>query len=150
MQFTPRPLASFELQRNQLDFLLAQEARLQAELDNADQIKFPEELENRRDEHLVAEAITDQTKQFQERRASLKGQIDLLESKITQYKDEISGLKQEREATTSQLANYNLALGLMGADPNNAVANIQSIVASGGQSGGSGDLSSLLGALGGI
>ena len=96
--------ASFELQRNQLDFLLAQEARLQAELDNADQIKFPEELEKRRDEHLVAEAITDQTKQFQERRASLKGQIDLLESKITQYKDEISGLKQERDATTSQLA----------------------------------------------
>ena len=50
--------ASFELQRNQLDFLLAQEARLQAELDNADQIKFPEELEKRRDEHLVAEAIS--------------------------------------------------------------------------------------------
>ena len=96
--------ASFELQRNQLDFLLAQEARLQAELDNADHIKFPEELEKRRDERLVAEAIVDQTKQFQERRASLKGQVDLLESKITQYKDEISGLKQEREATTSQLA----------------------------------------------
>jgi len=52
-------------------------------------------------------------------------------------------------ATTAQLANYSLALGLMGADPNNAVANIQQIVSSGGQSG-SGGLSSLLGALGGI
>lgn len=31
-------------------------------------------------------------------------------------------------ATTAQLANYNLALSLMGTDPNNAVANIQSIV----------------------
>src|SRR6476660_8483049 len=41
--------ASFELQRNQLDYLLAQEARLQAELDNADQIKFSAELEKRRD-----------------------------------------------------------------------------------------------------
>jgi hypothetical protein len=53
-------------------------------------------------------------------------------------------------ALTSQLANYNLALGLMGADPNNAVANIQQIVAQGGQGGGSGDMSSLLAALGGI
>ena len=96
--------ASFELQRNQYDFLLAQEARLQAELDNADQIKFPDELEKRRNERLIAEAIADQTKQFQERRASLRGQIDLLGNKITQYKDEISGIKQEREATTSQLA----------------------------------------------
>ena len=53
-------------------------------------------------------------------------------------------------ATTAQLANYNLALGLMNADPNNAVANIQQIVASGGQSGGSSGLSSLLSSLGGL
>lgn len=53
-------------------------------------------------------------------------------------------------AATAQLANYNLALGLMNADPNNAVANIQQIVSSGGQSGSGGGLSSLLGALGGL
>ena len=35
--------------------------------------------------------------------------------------------------TTAQLANYNLALSLLSTDPNNAVANIQSIVASGGR-----------------
>ena len=52
-------------------------------------------------------------------------------------------------ATTAQLANYNLALSLMNNDPNNAVANIQAIVANGGQSG-DGGLSSLLGALGGL
>jgi len=52
-------------------------------------------------------------------------------------------------ATTAQLANYNLALSLMNTDPSNAVANIQSIIASGGQSG-DGGLSSLLGALGGL
>ncbi len=38
-------------------------------------------------------------------------------------------------ATTAQLANYNLALSLLGNDPNSAVSNIQSIVA--GQGGGS-------------
>jgi len=52
-------------------------------------------------------------------------------------------------ATTSQLASYNMALSLMNTDPSSAVANIQSIVASGGQSSGGG-LSSLLGALGGL
>jgi hypothetical protein len=51
-------------------------------------------------------------------------------------------------AVTAQLANYNLALGLMNSDPNNAVANIQAIVANGGQSS-SGGLSSLLSSLGG-
>jgi HlyD family type I secretion membrane fusion protein len=95
--------ASYELQRNQLDFALAQESRLHAELDNSDHIAFPDELEKRRSERIVAEAIADQTKQFQERRASLRGQIDLLESKITQYKQEITGLKQERDATNHQL-----------------------------------------------
>ena len=52
-------------------------------------------------------------------------------------------------ATTSQLANYSLALNLMNNDPNNAVANIQQIVSSSGQSGSNG-LSSLLSALGGL
>lgn len=39
-------------------------------------------------------------------------------------------------ATTAQLANYNLALSLMGTDPNNAVANIQSIVSGQGSTAG--------------
>ena len=52
-------------------------------------------------------------------------------------------------ATTSQLANYSLALSLMNNDPNNAVANIQAIVANAGQSS-NGGLSSLLSALGGL
>jgi hypothetical protein len=50
-------------------------------------------------------------------------------------------------ATTSQLANYSLALSLMNTDPNNAVSNIQSILS--GASGGGNDLSSLLSSLGG-
>jgi hypothetical protein len=51
--------------------------------------------------------------------------------------------------TTSQLANYNLALSLMNNNPGNAVANIQAIVASGGQSNND-PMQSLLGALSGL
>ena len=53
-------------------------------------------------------------------------------------------------ATTAQLANYNLALNLMNTDPSNAVANIQSIEANAGQSGGGSGLGGLLSALGGL
>jgi len=53
-------------------------------------------------------------------------------------------------ATTSQLANYNLALSLMNTNPSNAVANIQAIVQSAGQGSGGGGLSDLLSALGGL
>ena len=51
--------------------------------------------------------------------------------------------------TTSQLANYSLALNLMNTDPSNAVANIQAIVSSQGQGSGGG-LSDLLSAPGGL
>lgn len=47
-------------------------------------------------------------------------------------------------ATTAQLANYNLALSLMGTDPNNAVANIQAIVSGQGSSSSNDSLMSLL------
>jgi len=47
-------------------------------------------------------------------------------------------------ATTAQLANYNLALSLMGNDPNNAVANIQSIVSGQGSASGGNSLTNLL------
>jgi hypothetical protein len=46
--------------------------------------------------------------------------------------------------TTAQLANYSMALSLMGTDPNNAVANIQAIVSGQGSGGGLGDLLSQL------
>ena len=51
---------------------------------------------------------------------------------------------QASAATTAQLANYNLALSLLGTDPNNAVSNIQSIVSGGSASGSGNALSSLL------
>jgi HlyD family type I secretion membrane fusion protein len=95
--------ATFDVHRNQLDFTLAQEARLIAERDGASAITFPAELQNRRDDATAKKAMSDQVKQFDERRASLTGQIDLLQTKINQYQTEISGLQLERNATDRQL-----------------------------------------------
>ena len=99
--------AGFDVQRNQLDFSMAQEARLLAERDGADEISFPEEIQSRRDEPNVARAMSDQTKEFHERRASLNGQVDLLEAKIRQHQNEIGGLKLEHDATSHQLESIN-------------------------------------------
>jgi hypothetical protein len=52
-------------------------------------------------------------------------------------------------ATVSQLSNYSMALSLMNADPSNAVANIQQIIAGGGSSSASSSLLSALQGLGG-
>jgi hypothetical protein len=54
------------------------------------------------------------------------------------------------QAALNQLSNYNMALGLLGNDGASAAANIQAIVAQGNGGGDSGDMSSLLAALGGL
>jgi HlyD family secretion protein len=102
------PKAGYDLQRNQLDFLLAQEARLVSERDGKSQIEFPAEMQGAdHDPANVRAAMADQTNQFNERRASLSGQIDILQSKIEQYRTEIGGLKDEQTATQGQLSFIN-------------------------------------------
>ena len=99
--------AGYELQRNQLDSAIAQEARLIAERDGQDQIAFPQELLDRADDPNVKRAIADQVAQFQERCGSLKGGVQILDAKIDQYQLEIEGLKQERSGTANQLGFVN-------------------------------------------
>jgi HlyD family type I secretion membrane fusion protein len=98
-----QPKAGYELQRNQLDSALAQEARLRAERDGDEEISFPAELLDRKDDPNVKRAIADQIAEFRERSGSLKGQTNILEAKIEQYNSEIEGLRQERSGTTNQL-----------------------------------------------
>ena len=95
--------SSFEVQRNQLFALIAQEARLLAERDHSAGISWPKALLDNSGKPTVQQAIADQQKQFQDRRASLNGQVKLLQSKIEQLKTEIGGLQVERESTTKQL-----------------------------------------------
>jgi HlyD family type I secretion membrane fusion protein len=95
--------ANFDLQHNQLYGALAQEARLVAEREGAAEVTFPEELQEVRLHSTVARALADQIKEFHERRASLSGQMDLLEAKIGQYKIEIEGLIVQQKATETQL-----------------------------------------------
>jgi len=95
--------ANLDLQQYQLDGLLAQEARLLAERDRASHITWPDELQAKSDVPIVQQAIADQTKQFNDRQASLHGQVDVLQTKISEFQTEIDGLRIERAATKEQL-----------------------------------------------
>jgi HlyD family type I secretion membrane fusion protein len=96
--------ANLELVQNSLDGLLAQEARLLAERDQASEIEFPAELLARAGQPVVAKIIQDQVTQFRERRGSIEGQIGILEGRVNQYQSEIEGLRLERVSSDRQLA----------------------------------------------
>src|SRR5215831_16456660 len=95
--------ANFDLQQNQLFAALAQEARLVAEREGTAEVTFPQELREASQLPTVVRALADQIKEFSDRRASLSGQMDLLEAKIRQYETEIQGLGAEQTAMKSQL-----------------------------------------------
>jgi len=102
--------ANADVAHNQLDGLLAQEARLMAERDGAKQITFPPGLVNAIAQSAIKDAIKDQEKQFAERRASIDGQISILESRIKQFGSQIDGIAVERAATVDQLKFINVEL----------------------------------------
>lgn len=89
--------------RNLLFVNEAQSARLMAEINQADEVTFPENLV--RDAELWGwNDILDRERAiFEERRRSLAGQIELLEAKAAQFMSEIGGLDVQEEAQEDQL-----------------------------------------------
>lgn len=78
----------------------ALEARLLAEREGVSNPSFPGSLQTNAT-GLAAQA--DQISSFRERRASRDGQIAILQSRIAQAQNQISGLQREREAGVTQL-----------------------------------------------
>src|SRR5262247_3122525 len=95
--------ATLGVVRSQLDELTAREARLLAERDGADDIKFPEELLKRRNERSVDTAIAGEEKLFQSRRSARTGQRAQLRERIAQSNEEIRGLTAQQEAKESEI-----------------------------------------------
>jgi len=80
---------------NEVSSALALEARLSAELARADTITFPPALLARSGEAEVARAIRDQERQFAERRASLRTQVETIDERIGQFEAEAVGLAEQ-------------------------------------------------------
>jgi HlyD family secretion protein len=97
--------ANNELLSNQLDSALALEARLIAERDGAQEISWPKELKDRLAQPTLSQILDDQIHQFKERRGSLEGQKNVLQSRIEQLHTEIDGISVEKSSTEGQ-TNY--------------------------------------------
>ena len=73
-----------------------------AERDEKSEIAWPVEFDLEKQDPVVSGLIVDQVNQFNERRASLLGQIKILKSKANQLRIEISGIDIEKDSTEKQ------------------------------------------------
>ena len=89
--------------RSQLDELMARQARLLAERDDADAIVFPAELTSGRDD-TAATAVAGEQKLFESRRSARTGQRAQLRERVAQTNEEIRGLSAQQEAKEAELA----------------------------------------------
>jgi len=95
--------ASLDLVRGQADALAAQQARLEAERDNADKIAFPPDLLARRgSDPKVAEAIRGEQNTFDTHRATLAKQQDIYNQRISENKRIIAGLQSQQSSVEQQ------------------------------------------------
>jgi HlyD family secretion protein len=99
--------ANSELFKSQLRSSLALEARLIAEREEKDTIAWPPEFANSAEDPALAKLVEDETARFDERRASIKGQFQILEAKIEQLNNEIQGIQIEKNATEGQVKYIN-------------------------------------------
>ena len=76
--------------RSETDAALAQEARLQAELSGADTIDFPLELDP--NDPATAQLIRSQEEIFASRRATLEGQLTVMQERIRQKEIDTEGI----------------------------------------------------------
>jgi HlyD family secretion protein len=103
--------AGVETLRKQLAASLAEEARLVAERDNAAAIVFPAEVLSESRDTIVARAMADQTAQFRDRRANILGQVEILQARMGQAREEIAGTQREKEANEEQVQTIRQELG---------------------------------------
>ncbi len=102
--------ANSDLLSNQLMAALALEARLLAERDNKPKIDWPQEFRDYQKSPFLTSLVEDEDRQFLERRETLNGQINILESKRRQLKTEIEGIAIEKKATEKQVDYINQEL----------------------------------------
>ena len=95
--------AAAGITKNQYVALKAMEARLLAERDQRPSISFPADLLSQRADPMVARAIADEEAQFQERRQTLQGQVDLMNAQRDQFQSEIDGIDRQTQGLKDQL-----------------------------------------------
>jgi protease secretion system membrane fusion protein len=105
--------SAVEMTDSQYLSALAVEARLAAERDNAKTIKFPAELEQRRNEPRVAELMSLQNSLLVSRQGALQNELGSVDQNIAGLKIQIQGLQESRDSKKEQMAILKEQLGGM-------------------------------------
>jgi HlyD family secretion protein len=95
--------ATLGIVQSQLDELLAREARLEAERDDASRIIFPDELVGRQDNVHVKSAMGGEEKLFESRRNERLGKTSQLQARIVQSREESRGLEAQQDAKEKEI-----------------------------------------------
>lgn len=90
--------ASVSLMTGQIYTKMAEKARLEAESQMADAIKWPPSLKENRSVADVYDAIQKEESIFNSRRMDLDGQVSLLNSQIEQLREQVEGAQEELKA----------------------------------------------------
>lgn len=98
------PAATVHRLRTQLDTQMAIDARLFAERTELPDIAFPPELLLRTGDPDLDAIMAGQTQQFEERRASLNGQLSILQQRIEQLQSQITGHEDQYNSFIAQVA----------------------------------------------
>ncbi len=95
--------ANLSVVTKDIDELLARHARLFAERDSASEIRIPDELRGRMQEPNVAAAVDGEQRLFNMRKSAKEGQIEQLNARIAQLKDEGLGTQMQSDAKAKEL-----------------------------------------------
>ena len=94
--------ANLQRYRNQYDVLRALRARYRAELDEATEITFPQDLLDKVSKPEIAEIIETQKSEFAALREELESEISIFEKRRLAYEEEIAGLVAQRASQAEQ------------------------------------------------
>jgi membrane fusion protein, type I secretion system len=95
--------ASLQTVSKQLDEFRAKIARLTAERDGLEQPEFPATLTARANEPSVRSVVMSETSLFKARQNARQSQKDLLQGRMSQLNDEITGLEAQSVSKTKQI-----------------------------------------------
>jgi len=92
----------FSIVRDQLSELLAKRARLEAEIDNSDEMEF-NSLRQIADVSMLQQLINAQETIFRSRREIIEKQVEQLDQRVVQISSLISGLKDQKDLLIEEI-----------------------------------------------
>lgn len=95
--------ANLQIVSKSLDEMTARRARLRAERDGSEQLAWPPEFENRREDRAVFELMADEQRLFDLRRTTRMGQKRQLGERIAQLREEAAGIVAQQEAKSQEI-----------------------------------------------